>query len=202
MTQTRGGPDFSSPDPGSSGRTVPALIRLIKFAVAGAVVGAIVGHMIGGTVYLSRGDLRVDAPTSESNSNLTAPRQPLTLSIITTALSAARNDPSGASLPSSPSSALDHATIEFGQTNDVVEISYRGSDPEAAGCMARAIIKAYTDALAAGISGPAPSVKEIAVPVAGRPIRDFGSAVTYGLVGGGVGIAVCAALAALRKATP
>jgi len=203
MTQTRSVlDDPPPPKPRWLGRAAAVLARLIKFTVAGAVVGAIIGHLLGGPVYLSRGYLHLDAPASQSSAKLAAPQQPLTLSIIATALAAAREEPAGASLPSSPSSALNHAAIEFGQTNDIVEISYRGSDPAAAGCMASQIIKAYSNALTSGIGGSPAVVTVIAMPVAGRPIRDSWSTVMYGLVGAGIGITLCAALAVLRAARP
>jgi hypothetical protein len=178
------------------------LARLFKFAAAGALLGVVVGHLLYKPVYLSRGYLTVSASASQSNAAPAAPRQPLTLSIITTALRAARQDSSGTSLPSSPSDALDHAAIDFGQANDNVEISYRAPDADAAACMAREIIKAYMDLLATGTAGTPPSVKIIAAPVEGRPLRDTSFAVTYGIVGGGIGITLCAALALLRTVRP
>jgi hypothetical protein len=40
------------------------------------------------------------------------------------------------------------------------------------------------------------------MPVAGRPIRDSWPTVMYGIVGAGIGIALCGALAVLRAARP
>jgi capsular polysaccharide biosynthesis protein len=191
--------DSLPPEPGGSERIVAALLSAFKFAIAGAVAGAILGHFLVKPTYLSRGYLQIGSTASQNNSQPASPQQPLTTAIVATALVAAQQDSPGISLPSSPWHALNHAAIKFGQSNGVVELSYQSSDPEAAGAMAREIVKAYVNALTTGTSG-AISVKVIAEPVAGGLVKNMGLVAIYPLVGGALGVAVCAALAVLRKA--
>jgi len=180
-----------------------AVVGPLKFLFAGALIGGVLGHIIARPVYVSRGYLQVGAAVTPGVAFVPGPKEPLTEAIISTALSAAKEDPAGASLPSSASTALDHAAIEFGQNNNVVEISYRASDAAAAGDMAAAIMKAYADAVGAASSGGnAPAISVIAAPIEGRGERNTNFEVTAVLVGAGLGIALYAALWAMRTARP
>lgn len=197
------------PDTGLLSRLSDLFMAMFQFALGGAVVGAILGHFLVHTEYLSRGYLLVSAHTTQSTTlpavvqptvEQPAPaHQPLTTAIAAAALDAARKNSPNLSLPSSPQSALDHASIDFGASNDVVAISYRCTDPDVAGCMAGQIVTAYVNALAAGVTGPPPTVTVKLAPIAGRPVSNLGLAVTYPIVGAGIGIAVCLGLAVVRK---
>jgi hypothetical protein len=190
--------DAPPPEPGLLQRAWEAAGRVFVFVAAGALLGAIAGHLLSKPAYLSRGYFKVDAPAGTT----AAAHLPLTESIIATALSAARQNPAGASLPSSPTDAMDHAKIDFGVNNNVVELSYRASDPHAAACMASELITAYTSALIANATGSKPWVTIMADPVEGRPIRDTSFEIIYGIVGGVIGIATLVALMAFSKMRP
>jgi hypothetical protein len=200
-TQTSDAVDDVHPESDWRDRTMDVLMRAFQYAIAGAVAGAILGHFLIQPTYLSRGYLQLGLTASQGNSQPASAQQPLTMPILATALAAAHQDSPGISLPSSPADAVHHAAINFGQNNGVVELSYQGSDPETAGAMAREIVKAYVNTLATGANGPI-SVKVIAEPVAGGRVKNMGLVVMYPVVGGALGVAVCAALAVLRKVRP
>jgi hypothetical protein len=202
MTQTQGALD-DAPRLGLFGRLKDAVIGPLKFLFAGALIGGVLGHIVAKPVYVSRGYLQVGAAPTPGVAFVPGPKVPLTEAIISTALSAAKQDPAGASLPPSASTALDHAAITFGPNNNVVEISYRASDAAAAGDMAMAIMKVYGDAVVAASSdGSVPAITVIAAPVEGRGVRNTSFEVTAVLMGAGIGIALYVALWAMRTARP
>lgn len=190
------------PDTGLVSRLSDLFMRMFQFAVGGAVVGAILGHFLVHTEYLSRGYLLVSTPATQGTTRPAAVHQPLTTSIVAAALDAARKGSPNLSLPSSPENALDHASIDFGQSNDVVAISYRCYDPDVAGCMAGQIVTAYVNALASGIAGPPPTVTLKLAPIVGHPDSNMSLAVMYPIVGAGLGVAICLAMALIRMARP
>jgi uncharacterized protein involved in exopolysaccharide biosynthesis len=161
---------------------------LFSFAASGATLGALAGHLLVRPVYSSVGWLLIDAPVDLKSGSLAAP-PPLTLAVVTTALAAARQNPSGISLPASPSDAFGHASIYVRSSNELIGISYQASNPNAAACMAREILKAYMKSISANVQDPRSGAILMVPLVPAYPVRNAGIPLG-GLIGAAVGVAL------------
>jgi hypothetical protein len=163
--------------------------------------GAFAGRLLFRPFYSSLGRVWIQAPPSQTNGRVALPQQAQLLPIVAAALTSARQDPVGKSLPNSAAEALRYSTFAQGRNDDLVSISYADADPQAAACMARELVRAYTNALVSSNSSTGVSVTVIEQPTARNSARN-GFPLLGGFLGAFVGVALALACVLFRIIWP